>query len=68
MWLCNTRQGTYSILKGIHQSLLLHPIYSYWWGESNLKVRVVTPRALSFTCITIKLFRFQVLQHLLNNY
>jgi len=36
-------------------------------GESNLKVSVATPCALSFTCMTIKLFRFQVQQHLPNN-
>jgi len=36
-------------------------------GESNLKVNVVTPCALSFTCITIKLFGAQVQQHLPNN-
>ena len=29
VWLCNTRQGTHSILKGIRRSLLLHPIYNY---------------------------------------
>jgi len=67
VWLCNTSQGTHSILKGIRRSLILHPIYSYWWGESNLKVSVVTPCTLSFTCIIIKLFRFQVQQPLPNN-
>jgi hypothetical protein len=36
-------------------------------GESILKVSVATPCALSFTCITIKHFRFQVQQPLPNN-
>ena len=36
-------------------------------GESYLKVSVSAPYDLSFTCITIKLFRFQVQQPLPNN-
>ena len=36
-------------------------------GESNLNVSVTTPCALSFTCITIKLLRFQVQQPLPTN-
>ena len=35
--------------------------------EPNIKVSVATPYALNFTCITIKLFTFQVQRPLPNN-
>ena len=60
-------QRTHSILKG----LAGHPYYIQYTvfggDESNLNVSVATQYTLSFTCITIKLLKFQVQKTLRNN-